>query len=253
MIALPKLKQFSTDEEPLFYEESFQLTCSVIHGDSPFAFQWLFQNSTIENTFDIKVENSKKRSILTIDSVSAKHAGEYTCKVLNKAGFSTITTMLVVKGWFYLIKILDFLCFSIPEILAHLHFPTNYSGIYIFVPVLPKLKQFNTDEEPLYYEESFQLFCSVIHGDSPFTFEWLFQNKSIDDFFDIKVENSKKKSGLTIDSVLAKHAGDYTCKVLNKAGFSTFTTTLVVKGWFLNHLCENFVFFGLLFTPFLPL
>jgi hypothetical protein len=78
MIALPKLKQFSTDEEPLFYEESFQLTCSVIHGDSPFTFQWLFQNNTIENTFDIKVENSKKRSILTIDSVSAKHAGEYT-------------------------------------------------------------------------------------------------------------------------------------------------------------------------------
>jgi hypothetical protein len=75
-----------------------------------------------------------------------------------------------------------------------------------------------------------------MQGDSPFMFEWLFQNKSIDDLFDIKVENGKKKSGLSIDSVSAKHAGDYTCKVLNKAGFSMITTTLVVKGW----LCEKF-------------
>jgi Immunoglobulin domain len=97
---LPKLKQFSVDEEPLFFDESFQLICSVIHGDSPFTFHWMFQNKTLENEYEIKIENSKKRSILTIDSVTAKHAGEYTCKVLNKAGFSTITTTLVVKGWF---------------------------------------------------------------------------------------------------------------------------------------------------------
>jgi hypothetical protein len=37
---------------------------------------------------------------LSIDSVTAKHAGEYTCKVLNEAGYSAITTTLVVKGWF---------------------------------------------------------------------------------------------------------------------------------------------------------
>jgi hypothetical protein len=107
----------------------------------------------------------------------------------------------------------------------------QHGSIFVIFPVLPKLKQFSIDEEPLYYEESFQLTCSVIHGDSPFTFEWLFQNKSIENLFDIKVENAKKKSGLSIDSVSAKHAGDYTCKVLNSAGFSTITTTLVVKGW----------------------
>jgi hypothetical protein len=97
---LPKLKHFSVDEEPLYFDESFQLICSVIYGDSPFAFHWLFQNNTLEDSLDIKIENSNKRSILTVDSVAAKHAGEYTCKVLNNAGFSTITTTLVVKGWF---------------------------------------------------------------------------------------------------------------------------------------------------------
>jgi Immunoglobulin I-set domain len=95
---LPKLKQFNTDDEPLYYEESTQLTCYVIMGDSPFSFQWLFQNRTIDELYDVKVEDSAKRSILSIDSVNAEHAGEYTCKVLNKAGFSTITTKLVVKG-----------------------------------------------------------------------------------------------------------------------------------------------------------
>jgi hypothetical protein len=97
---LPKLKQFSTDEEPLYYEDSFQLVCSVMHGDSPFTFEWLFQNRSIENRPDIKVENSKKRSLLSIDSVVAKHAGEYTCRVLNQAGIASITTTLVVKGLF---------------------------------------------------------------------------------------------------------------------------------------------------------
>jgi Immunoglobulin domain len=95
---LPRLKQFSTDEEPLYFEDSTQLTCYVIQGDSPFTFQWLFQNKTIEDLIDVRIEDSAKRSILSIDSVSARHAGEYACKVLNRAGFSTITTNLVVKG-----------------------------------------------------------------------------------------------------------------------------------------------------------
>jgi Immunoglobulin I-set domain len=96
---LPRLKPFSSDDEPLYLDDFYQLYCTVIHGDSPFTFHWLFQNKTVEEIYDIKVENTNKRSILTIDSVSAKNAGEYTCKVLNKAGFTTITTSLVVKGW----------------------------------------------------------------------------------------------------------------------------------------------------------
>jgi hypothetical protein len=82
----------------LYYEESTQLSCYVILGDSPLTFQWLFQNDSIEHLSGVKVESANKRSLLTIDSVSAKHAGEYTCKVINEAGFTTITTTLVVKG-----------------------------------------------------------------------------------------------------------------------------------------------------------
>jgi Immunoglobulin domain len=95
---LPKLRPFNTGDEPLYLRDSFQLFCSVINGDSPFTFEWLFQNATITSTFDLRIENSKKSSTLTIDSVSAKHSGEYVCRVLNRAGFATISTALVVKG-----------------------------------------------------------------------------------------------------------------------------------------------------------
>jgi hypothetical protein len=96
--------------------------------------------------------------------------------------------------------------------------------------VLPKLRPFNTDDEPLYLKDSFQLLCSVINGDSPFTFEWLFQNRSIASSFDLRIETSKKSSTLTIDSVSAKHSGEYMCRVVNRAGFAAITTALVVKG-----------------------
>jgi hypothetical protein len=98
--------------------------------------------------------------------------------------------------------------------------------------VLPKLRPFNTGDDPLYLKDSFQLFCSVINGDSPFTFEWLFQNISIKSSNDIRIDIFKKSSTLTIDSVSAKHSGEYMCRVLNMAGFASITTALVVKGLF---------------------
>jgi hypothetical protein len=70
----------------------------VIHGDSPFTFEWLFQNATVEDSFDTRIESSKRSSTLSIESVNAKHTGEYTCRVLNMAGVAAISTTLVVKG-----------------------------------------------------------------------------------------------------------------------------------------------------------
>jgi hypothetical protein len=111
--------------------------------------------------------------------------------------------------------------------------------------VLPKLKPFNTGEDPLHLEDYFQLVCSIIHGDSPFTFEWLFKNKTIMGTEERRIDITKKSSTLSIDSVLAKHSGEYTCKVVNKAGFSTITTELVVEGLF----SSNSLFIILVFFP----
>jgi hypothetical protein len=96
---LPKLAPFYVADEPLHMEDYFQLVCSPIHGDSPFKFEWVFKNTSIENFFEIRIENTKRSSTLSIESVAATHSGEYTCKVSNIAGSTSITTALVVKGW----------------------------------------------------------------------------------------------------------------------------------------------------------
>jgi hypothetical protein len=98
---LPKLGPFNVGEEPrLFFEDFFQLICSVLQGDSPFTFEWLFQNRSISNNRDTSIESTKRSSTLNIESVTAKHTGSYTCKVHNHAGHASITTALIVRGWF---------------------------------------------------------------------------------------------------------------------------------------------------------
>lgn len=44
----------------------------------------------------------KKVSVLNIDGVSERHAGNYTCIAANKAGINTYSTALAVKGTYYI-------------------------------------------------------------------------------------------------------------------------------------------------------
>lgn len=43
----------------------------------------------------------KKTSVLTIDSLSEDHAGNYTCIAANRAGTSAYSAELTVMGIFY--------------------------------------------------------------------------------------------------------------------------------------------------------
>ena len=50
------------------------------------------------------MRGGKRTSLLTIDSVMARHAGNYTCKAKNLAASVTYSTQLIVNG----LKISDF-------------------------------------------------------------------------------------------------------------------------------------------------
>lgn len=53
----------------------------------------------------------QRSSILTIDSVNGKHAGNYTCHAKNQAGHSNYTTELKVYGlriYFFFLSIFQF-------------------------------------------------------------------------------------------------------------------------------------------------
>lgn len=74
--------------------------CAVTKGDSPLEIKWLFQNEPVEASRpDIVVSESGKRAKqLTIESVGAKHAGEYTCIAENNAGSRLRSAVLSVNG-----------------------------------------------------------------------------------------------------------------------------------------------------------
>ena len=74
--------------------------CAVTKGDSPLQINWLFENEPIDITRrDIVVSKSGKRAKqLTIESVGAKHAGEYTCVAENSAGSRMRSAYLAVNG-----------------------------------------------------------------------------------------------------------------------------------------------------------
>lgn len=70
-------------------------------GDNPIDFKWLYNQRPVSEIFGIStVKLGKRTYALTIDSVSGKHAGNYTCEAWNnnKAGVDRYTAALVVNG-----------------------------------------------------------------------------------------------------------------------------------------------------------
>lgn len=73
--------------------------CAVIKGDLPLEIIWMFEGRPIESdTTDIISGSGKRLKHLTIDSVAARHAGEYTCVASNVAGSVARSAALKVNG-----------------------------------------------------------------------------------------------------------------------------------------------------------
>ena len=77
------------------------LTCSLSDGDLPLSILWTFNNHPITSEMDVLISKLGKRSsVLTIESVDARHAGNYSCQGENLAGSTTHSTELKVIGSF---------------------------------------------------------------------------------------------------------------------------------------------------------
>lgn len=99
-----------------------------------------------------------------------------------------------------------------------------------FFPVPPKISLLNTGNTPAYLDDFAQIICSAIHGDMPFKFEWLFNNESIDALTNINIDETRRSSTLTIESITGEHAGNYSCLTSNKGGSAYASVELIVKG-----------------------
>jgi hypothetical protein len=96
---------FSFGQEPLNAGDMATVQCAVIKGDYPVEIAFMFGNQLVEaNNQDIIISESGRRTKqLTIESVDAKHAGEYTCVASNVAGSTSRTATLAVNGIFRLL------------------------------------------------------------------------------------------------------------------------------------------------------
>ncbi|XP_076297101.1 Down syndrome cell adhesion molecule 1 isoform X20 [Lasioglossum baleicum] len=99
VMVAPQIFPFSFGDEPVNSGEAISATCSILKGDFPMDISWAFNSVPIdsESTDQYTITKNKRLSVLAIDAVAARHAGEYTCTASNRAGASSHTAALAVN------------------------------------------------------------------------------------------------------------------------------------------------------------
>lgn len=96
----PQIAPITVADEPVNWGESISVVCVILKGDLPIDISWALNGEIIgRNHPDINVvATTKRNSIMSIDSIAARHAGEYTCTASNKAGATSQSARLTVNG-----------------------------------------------------------------------------------------------------------------------------------------------------------
>ncbi|XP_076297096.1 Down syndrome cell adhesion molecule 1 isoform X15 [Lasioglossum baleicum] len=100
VMVAPQIAPFSIGDEPANWGEAVSAVCTVVKGDLPIEVAWALNGEpvTVKNHGDISISSTGKRvSLMTIEAVSARHAGEYTCTASNAAGATSYSATLAVN------------------------------------------------------------------------------------------------------------------------------------------------------------
>lgn len=98
-IVPPKIAPFDFGEEPSNFGDSASVQCLVTSGDMPIEFRWLFNGRPVGEIAGITTAKMGKRnSVLTIDSVTDRHVGNFTCQTKNIATTVNFAAELIVNG-----------------------------------------------------------------------------------------------------------------------------------------------------------
>ncbi|KAI5642678.1 immunoglobulin domain-containing protein [Phthorimaea operculella] len=94
----PVIAPFEFDES-VYFGEGVQVMCHVPKGDKPLNFKWSFSGGDVSLLPGLNIMNvGDMGSALIIPSVTAKHAGNYTCTASNIVASASHHAMLNVKG-----------------------------------------------------------------------------------------------------------------------------------------------------------
>jgi hypothetical protein len=105
---LPQINPFTfgDDQQDINLDETVAATCIVTKGDSPITIWWTLSDDVHEESRNLSTNDgvvitrpSQKLSVLNIDSVKARHRGNYTCFAQNKAGMAQHSSFLHVNGY----------------------------------------------------------------------------------------------------------------------------------------------------------
>lgn len=251
-LVAPKIAPFDFGNEPSNSGDSASVQCLVTSGDLPLDLKWLFNDRPVSEIFGIStVKLGKRTYALTIDSVTDRHYGKFTCEAKNMAGVDRYNAELIVNGtelrncvvealrWCGLDfrrpnilfrNLFPFISFCV--LLIHFHhfsFRTKPNQTKTLVP--PSIAHFNFGDKPSNFGDSASVQCLVTSGDLPIDFKWYFNGRPVKEYAGITtVKLGNRNSVLNIDSVTASHAGNFTCNAANLAASLNFTSELVVKG-----------------------
>lgn len=98
------------------------------------------------------------------------------------------------------------------------------------ITVPPLISPFAFDEKN-FAGETVQLTCFIPKGDLPLKVTWNFLGKELPSNMGMSTTRiGSRTSLLIIESLMADHTGDYTCKVENAAGIVEYSADLFVSG-----------------------
>ncbi|RWS18756.1 Down syndrome cell adhesion molecule-like protein Dscam2, partial [Leptotrombidium deliense] len=76
----------------------FKSICALIQGSEPLQFEWFKnRNAVLNEKGKFSIETTSQLSTITVENVSSKDAGNYTCVVTNDAGKDSFALNLIVK------------------------------------------------------------------------------------------------------------------------------------------------------------
>lgn len=79
--------------------ETISIQCTITSGDIPVEFAWTFNGRSTSDLANVFVSKIGRRvSSLTVESLTEKNVGNYSCLARNKAGESAHTASLNVNG-----------------------------------------------------------------------------------------------------------------------------------------------------------
>lgn len=96
---VPIIMPFDFGDEPFDIYSTTTVTCAVTKGDSPIEISWYFNAYRLRTNDGVLITPGGQRvSMLSIESVQPRHAGNYTCIAKNPAGEARHSAELMVMG-----------------------------------------------------------------------------------------------------------------------------------------------------------